>query len=232
MRLIDIVLALICGEASALLINDLMKDYFFGARFLEYIFLFLLPILAILFLFAAELLAKRFFFVWQLAKHLLVGLLVVLFDLKIFVFLISLVATDSVWISGTVKAVSFLIPVVTIKFFGNKYWAFGMPAEALSPTLQSFGDGAAKAGEKQKNNLGKQFAIFLIVTIIGSLIDVGCFLFLTKFVMSQIGISSQIWVRISIVIAATVAAAWNFITYKFIVFKKENKKENVFSPIS
>lgn len=206
MKLLDIILAFICGETSALLINDLLGSYF-GAGFLQYIFLFLLPILAILLLWVAELLAKRFLFVWQLAKHLLVGLLVVLLDLEIFVLLTGFAASSSTVIFGTIKAVSFLIPVVTIKFFGNKYWAFE---------------------EKKKEYLAKQFAAFLIVTIIGSIIDVGFFLFLTKFVMPQIGLSAQIWVRISVIVAAVVAAVWNFITYKFIVFKKEN----VLSPLS
>lgn len=199
MKLLDIILAIICGEASALLINDLIGDYFLGARLLKFIFLFLIPILAILLLWLADLIAKKFFFVWQLTKHLLVGLLVILIDLKIFTLLISLSAAYSGWVSGAAKAVSFLISVSTIKFFGNKYWVFD---------------------NKQKDNLSKQFAVFFIVTLIGLVIDVGSFLCLIKIIMPQLGLSSQIWVKISVVIAAIVAAAWNFLSYKFIVFKK------------
>lgn len=186
MKLLDIILAFICAEASALLINDLFGSYFFGARFL----LFLMPILAIVFLWLADRAGKSFFFIWQLAKHLLVGLLVVLVDLKIFILLAD-------WGSSTAKAISFLISVSTVKFLGNKYWAFE---------------------EKERNNFGKQFGVFFGVTLIGLIIDVGSFLALTKIVLP--GLASQIWVKISVILAAICAAAWNFLSYKFIVFKK------------
>lgn len=199
MRLSDVIIAIVCGEASALLINDLIGDYFLGAKLLKLTFLFLIPILAILLLWLADLIAKKFFFVWQLAKHLLVGLLVVLVDLKIYTLLISLSTAYSDWFSGAAKAISFLISVSTIKFFGNKYWAFE---------------------EKQKNNIGRQFAVFFIATLIGLVIDVGSFLCLIKIIMPQLGLSSQVWIKISVVIAAIVAAVWNFLSYKFIVFKK------------
>ncbi|MBU3934927.1 GtrA family protein [Patescibacteria group bacterium] len=201
MKLLDVIFALICGEASALLINDSLGGQSFFNRFLQIAFLFLIPILAILFLWLADLASKKFFFVWQLAKHLLIGLLVVLIDLKIFLFLTDLLKTDSSWFLGATKAISFFVSVSTIKFFGNKYWAFE---------------------EKKREGLAKQFAVFLILTIVGSIIDVGAFLFLIKFTMPQLGLTSQIWVKISVIVAAAVAAAWNFITYKFIVFKKQN----------
>jgi len=205
MKLLDIILAFICGEASAFLINDLISDLvgnnFFGVKTLRFVFLFLIPILSILFLWVADLIAKKFLFVLQLAKHILVGLLVVLVDLEIFTLLIGLFSVESGWFSGTAKAISFLVSVSTIKFFGNKYWAFE---------------------EKEKNNIGRQFTVFLIVTLVGLIIDVSSFLCLIKIIVPQLGLTSRVWIKISVIIAAIIAAAWNFLTYKFIVFKKQN----------
>ena len=178
-----------------------MGNNFFGVKTLRFVFLFLIPILSILFLWVADLIAKKFLFVLQLAKHILVGLLVVLVDLEIFTLLIGLFSVESGWFSGTAKAISFLVSVSTIKFFGNKYWAFE---------------------EKEKNNIGRQFTVFLIVTLVGLIIDVSSFLCLIKIIVPQLGLTSRVWIKISVIIAAIIAAAWNFLTYKFIVFKKQN----------
>ena len=36
----------------------------------------------------------------------------------------------------------------------------------------------------------------------------------------KVGITGKSWQEVSIILAALVAAAWNFLGYKFIVFKK------------
>ena len=199
MRLTDIIFAIICGESSALLINNLIESYSPQTKLIQVVLLFSLPILSIVFLWIAEQAARKISFLWQLAKHLLVGMLATLVDLEIYGFLMILAATDSNWFSGTVKAISFLISVSVIKFLGNKYWAFE---------------------RKEKENIKKEFSVFLAVTFIGLFLDVGSFLLLTKVLMPQFGLYSQIWVKISVIAAAAIAAVWNFSTYKLIVFKK------------
>jgi len=99
------------------------------------------------------------------------------------------------------KVASFLV-AATIKYFGNKYWAFR--------ALRSLGE----VGEK--SNI-REVARFLTITLIGLLINVASF---SLFVKINPGLSLQLWREISVIFAILVTAIWNFCGYKFLVFKK------------
>jgi hypothetical protein len=51
----------------------------------------------------------------------------------------------------------------------------------------------------------------------GLAIDVVSFYYFSKI---KTGISLKLWVELSIIFAALIAAVWNFLGYKFLVFKK------------
>jgi putative flippase GtrA len=94
-------------------------------------------------------------------------------------------------ISSLFKAVSFLIATF-IKYFTNKHWTF----------------------EKHE---GGEVVVFFFVTLIGLAIDVVSFYYFSKI---SAGIPTKLWTELSIIFAALTAAVWNFLGYKFIVFKK------------
>ena len=66
----------------------------------------------------------------------------------------------------------------------------------------------------------KEFSLFLIVSIIGIIINSAVVGLVTGLVDPQFGVNPQLWANMAKVLATVVALMWNFIGYKFIVFKK------------
>ncbi len=130
--------------------------------------------------------------VFQAVKHLIVGAIATLFDLAVFT-LLAIVFNPLLS-----KGISFLFSTA-IKYWGNKYWAFAKP---------------------EKENWRKELFSFIIITLVGLLIDVGVFYYFTNMLGPQFLLSVALWTKVSVVMAAVVAALWNFLGYKFLVFKK------------
>ncbi|MFQ6084130.1 MAG: GtrA family protein [Candidatus Aminicenantia bacterium] len=199
MRKIDTIVALLAGEGVAWLFYGLLRGY--GVKeieFLSWILAILLPILAVAGLWICYLIGKKFLFVFQAAKFLLTGVLATLFDLVILNFLI--------WASGlatglaftTFKGISFLTATFA-KYWGDKFWAFE---------------------QMEKVGMGKEMTQFYLVTLIGLGINVGIASLIVNIIGPQFDTPPKIWANIGAIIAAFVSAVWNFLGYKFIVFKK------------
>jgi len=90
-----------------------------------------------------------------------------------------------------VKSISFVI-ATAIKYWANKHWAFEKPESG-------------------------QVVQFFLVTLIGLAIDVVSFYYLSRI---NIGILMKLWVELTIIAAAIITSIWNFLGYKFLVFKK------------
>lgn len=148
-------------------------------------------------MFVASLIGKKLRIILQAAKFFLVGTLNTLIDLVILNILI--------WISGVAigilysvfKTISFLGATVN-SYFWNKFWTFAKK-ETPSP---------------------KEFFKFLIVTAIGLLINVGVASFVVNVVGPKFGLTEKIWATLAAIIAAFFAFVWNFLSSKFIVFKR------------
>ena len=149
-----------------------------------------LPILSVVGLWLANLIGKRFLFVKQAAKFCLAGGFADVVDIKLFQLLFWLTP-----FSLTFKAFSFIVSTF-IKYWADKYWSFE---------------------NYNKETIGREIIQFFIVAIVGSILDVAIFYYLTKI---KVGISASLWVELSIIIAAIATGLWNFLGYKYIVFKK------------
>lgn len=155
-------------------------------------------------LFIARLISQKIPVIWQLGKFVVIGVLNVLVDLGI----LSLVTfafrsffdIDSKTIIISVisfysfyKALSFIIANIN-SYFWNKYWTFG------------------QQGEKKA-----EFIQFFMVSVVGFVINVSvasiAFRLVSGFSSDQAGL-------IGAVAGAIIGLAWNFLGYKFIVFKK------------
>ena len=157
------------------------------------------PFLSLLGMYIASFLGKKFLIIYQAGKFLLVGALNTFVDLGILNVLI--------WASGMAagpwysvfKGISFLV-AVTNSYFWNRKWTF----------------------EKKIGGMfvSKEFSKFLMVTAIGFLFNVGVASLLVNVVGPQFGISAKIWASVGAVSAALIAWIWNFLSSKFIVFKK------------
>lgn len=67
---------------------------------------------------------------------------------------------------------------------------------------------------------GVKFSQFLIVSIIGISINGAVVYLATTFVHPVFGISPQLWANVAKLAATAISLVWNFLGYKFIVFKK------------
>lgn len=89
---------------------------------------------------------------------------------------------------------------VTNSYFWNKYWTF-------------------KAKETPIGS--KEVSQFLIVSLIGVAINSGIVFGLTTFIPPIFGLSKELWANLAKAVATGVALFWNFLGYKFVVFKKK-----------
>ncbi|NTW14173.1 MAG: GtrA family protein [Candidatus Moranbacteria bacterium] len=163
-------------------------------------------------IFIASKLSRKIPIVWQLAKFVLIGGLNTLVDIGILAALMALFQKTSgidpdsviakvgiVTISFFVvyKAVSFLIANIS-SFFWNKYWTF--------------------SGNSSKS--GRQFVQFLTVSIIGFLINIFFSSYIFNSVHPVIGMNPSQWGLVCGAFGSIAGLAWNFVGYKFIVFKR------------
>ncbi len=190
MKIIDIVLAIICTETVVFLLGDVLKLPLL-LMLVAYLFF---PVISLVFLFLMYVMGPRMMLFFQIGKHLMVGAFATVIDLKFFEFLLAVVLANPL----VSKSVSFLFST-SIKYAGNKYWAF------------------EKHG---REDIYREAAKFLSITLVGLFIDVGVFYYATKVLGPQFGISMIIWTKLGVILAAVAAAAWNFAGYKFLVFKK------------
>ncbi len=197
MKKVDVILALITGEVAAWFFYLILKESAFNIAYLWLILAVLFPILAVLGLWICWLIGKKFLWFFQLAKYLLIGVLATVLDLGIMNLLIML---SGVAVGGAFvlfKGISFVIATIA-KYSGDKFWAFE---------------------KTEKAGMGKEFSRFFMVTLIGLGINVGVASFVVNSIGPQFGLSPELWANVGGISAAFGVTAWNFIGYKFLVFK-------------
>ena len=199
MRIIDFVFAVATGFIVGFVTADFLREW--GIRLNFYYLLLLLAVFGLISLFClwlTSLMGKKLLFVFQAAKHLLIGALVTVIDLKIFELLIwtFLFFTPINYLIP--KGVSFIVSTL-LKFLGNKYWAFE---------------------KNDRENINKEIFQFFLITLIGLAIDIISFYYFINILQPQFGMTLSVWIKLSVVFAALAAALWNFLGYKFLVFKK------------
>lgn len=134
----------------------------------------------------------------QAIKFILVGILNTLIDLGVLNLLIFASGISTGFAYSAFKGISFTA-AVTNSYFLNKFWTF-----------KSRGAGAAK----------KEFAQFFIVSFIGFGINVGIASLVVNVIGPQFGVGNKLWANVGAICATFAAMTWNFLGYKFIVFKK------------
>ena len=199
MKVTDIIFALVGGRVVAWIAADFLKGYGIEIIFLYKVLLYyVLPLFSLFCLWLAHLIGKRFLFVFQIAKFLLIGAVATVVDIKMFqlsawLFSLSLVVSPLI-----PKGISFLI-ATSAKYWGNKHWAFE---------------------KNDKEGIKKEIIQFFTITLVGLALDVAAFYYFTKILGPQFQTPIKVWTELSIILAALTAASWNFLGYKFVVFKK------------
>lgn len=142
----------------------------------------------------------------QFYKFILIGILNTLIDLGVLNGLILLTAIASGWEFSLFKGISFAV-AVTNSYFWNKFWTFKKEGGGVAPAPRSLG----VVGE---------FGQFFIISAAGLGVNVGVASLLVNAVGPFGGVSPQIWANIGAVMAIGFSTIWNFVLYKFFVFRK------------
>ena len=132
----------------------------------------------------------------QFSKFAAVGALNSLINLSVLNILIFFTnITEGIYFSGF-ASVAFIVSKIN-SYLWNKFWTF----------------------ESKTKITIKEYIHFSIFTLAGLLLNVGIISLLVSWVGAPHGISPRVWVNISAIAAIIAIMAWNFLTYKKIVFK-------------
>ncbi len=201
MKKIDIVAALVIGEVSAWLMMAIFENIRISSSIL-WVLPIILPLFSLAGLVVAYFIGKKIPVMWQAAKFILVGILNTLLDLGVLNLLLFTAETSSGGIYTFFKGISFSVAVIN-SYFWNKLWTFKKSEEGLD-----------------NSKTGKELLQFFIVSVIGFGINVGIATFVVNTIGSQFGLSDVLWANIGAISATVASMVWNFLGYKFVVFKK------------
>ena len=151
--------------------------------------------------------------IWQLAKFIVIGVLNTLVDIGALAYMLYLASLSSNHIASSDILFTFLVPIAFFtlyksisfvianvnSYFWNKYWTFG-----------------ANDGKKSST----EFVQFFIVSFIGFIINVAASSFIFSTFHKIGGMTPDQWALVGAAAGSVSGLAWNFIGYKFIVFKK------------
>jgi len=221
MKKSDIIAVLILGEVAGWLILAVIKG-FLKPEFYDKISGLLIiglavvfPLACLVFLWLCLLIARKIAVVSQIAKFILVGGLNTLVDwgvlsLLIFIFRQYLgIYSNDVWFTifsltavyySLFKAISSIL-AATNSYIWNKFWTFK---------------------RKTLEKLTSEFLQFIVISLIGFLINVGIASGVFRYIPPLMGLTLDQWGIVAAAIATAVSMTWNFLGYKFIVFEKPN----------
>lgn len=197
MRKTDVIISVVIGFLIGVFFFIIIKNIGIEIPY-TWLLLIVFPPLALLGMFVVSFLGRKFLIIYQAGKFMLVGALNTFIDLGILNILI--------WFSGIVagpwysvfKGISFLV-ATTNSYFWNKHWTFRKRERVFAP------------GE---------FSKFLVVTTIGLSINVGIASVVVNIIGPQFGITEKMWATTGAFAATLISWIWNFLSSKFIVFKK------------
>lgn len=163
----------------------------------------LLPLVAFSFLavfgvYVGAVLARWKPFFFQLAKFAAVGSANFSIDFGIYNAFMLVTQVHAGSGIDIFKGIAFMGAVVN-SYFWNKHWSFAKKDSASSE---------------------KEFSLFLGVSVIGAILSVGIVHLFVNIIGSPVGFDPKKWANIANVGATVVVLIWNFLGYKFFVFKK------------
>lgn len=166
--------------------------------------LVVLPILSFagIFLLSAlrEQLGERLRVVLQFYRFVLVGVFNTLLDLAVLNGLIVLTATATGTHFSLFKAVSFAVAVAN-SYIWNKFWTF----------------------RKKKGGGIAEFGQFIAVSLVGLGVNVAAASLVVNAIEPPGGLPPQLWANVGAMVAIGFSTIWNFIGYKFVVFRSEER---------
>lgn len=148
-------------------------------------------------------LSKWLPFFAQFGKYATVGFFNTAIDFGVLNVLSILSGVTAGFVIGGVNVPGFSLAVFN-SYLWNKSWVF-------------------KSG--QKGNFFHNLPLFILVNLIGLLLNSGLIILLTTYNSGFRGLAPGTWLNIAKVIATAISFLWNFIGFKFIVFRAKKTEE-------
>jgi putative flippase GtrA len=199
----DIISSVMLGEMIALFFILISKslerdvpilDVFIRSRWL---ILISVPALVTLSVYIAFRLGQRRPVFFQFGKFITIGLANTAIDFGILNLLIFLTGIERGHLYSIFKSISFMVGIIN-SYLWNKFWTF----------------------ESTENKwMGRQFFQFISISLVGFGTNVAAASFVVNFIGPIGGISPRLWANIGAFVAIVISVFWNFLGYKFIVFK-------------
>lgn len=136
----------------------------------------------------------------KFVKFVLVGFLNTAIDFGVLNLLIFTSGEASGIYFSIFKAVSFAAANIN-SYVWNRLWVF----------------------ESEQKKTGKEYAKFLVISVVGAFINVGIASLVVNFVPIQFGLSATPWANVGAAAGTAAGLFWNFFGYKFVVFKDGNR---------
>lgn len=162
----------------------------------EGLLIIIFPILTLVGIYIATKLTRFIPFIYQAAKFIVVGVLNTVIDFGVANLLIVLTGIAVGLEVTAFKAIAFLVALIN-SYFWNKFWTFR---------------------KKEGGGVG-EFSQFLLVSIVGFGINVGTAFVVINVISPVADLSPGQWANVGFFAATLLSLTWNFIGYKFWVFK-------------
>ena len=146
---------------------------------------------------------------FEVVKFGVVGVLNTLVDFGVLNLLILIFSVASgVWFS-LFKSLSFIVAVVN-SYVWNKFWTF----------------------ESDRRTNTKEALSFFVVSVIGFVVNVGIASLIVNAVPALFGANPVVWANVGALVGTLLAFTWNFVGYKFFVFRPETPNTSESTKIS
>lgn len=163
-----------------------------------WLFLVIFPPLSALCLWLASLIGKKIAFIYQMAKYMLVGAAIAVFDLGLLNLFMNLFNATSGAIFNAAKGASF-VAAATLKYFPDKFWTFE---------------------NKNKKNLKKEFGGFFGISLAGLALNVVAADLIVNRLGPQWQIAPDLWANLGGIVATLAVFVFTFFACVIFVFKK------------
>jgi putative flippase GtrA len=201
MRKKDIVISVVLGVLTAffwiIVVSHLLKGH--GALLAGLFILF--PVIFVFGLYVGKWLSRWKPFFEPFSKFVMIGFLNSGIDFAIFNLLIYLTGKASGPDIVLFKSISFIIALIN-SYAWNKYWVFET---------------------RQASEQTREFFSYVVVTVIGFVINVGIVALIANTIEPPLGLSQIGWDNIAAAIATIANLLSNYLGYHFIVFKPKTR---------
>lgn len=194
----DLIFAAINGAFIGILAPYIFANLSVKLPVSQGVFAFIIALLSAIGVAVGYLLSRIKPFFFELAKFGLIGVANTIIDLGLFNLFIYFSHISDGYIVSIFKSLSVLAAIIS-SFIWNKYWSFA---------------------KKDSANVKEEFAHFLMVSLIGLLLNVGITSFIINVITIPAGIPDKAWANVGALTASALVLTWNFVGYKFFVFKK------------